>query len=243
MQVDCVICDTHLARLYHEPMNIRCPCHTRVCRTCMEVGHLKKCPTCRSEVQRPLRMDHAFQKRLEEFYGEKTVSCEGCGHDVLVSRIRKHELRCSLFLSKRLNLLRKDCMSLRRVIRENDRRTHDVFHRLSVTRDILAGEREIMQRMRISIAKDRNYFLRQSERMQKAVTRLTTRFHRATTVPHRHLLRANIESSRRPAVIDFASSSNPPPTDDISSVTTPLPPSPVDTSDRDRPRIALDVTQ
>ena len=74
-------------------MAMGCRCKHKICQRCVQVGDVKRCPTCRKPRRRPV-VDRKWLKREWRNAAQNLQPCPGCRKSVAVRYLHKHEQRC-----------------------------------------------------------------------------------------------------------------------------------------------------
>lgn len=103
--MDCVVCNTSLFHLSHEPMSMGCKCQEKLCQRCFKAGDVHKCPTCRRGKSNP-KVDRKWLRRKWKL--GTTEACLGCAKDVVTRFLHKHETKCLRYRDFMDNCMEED---------------------------------------------------------------------------------------------------------------------------------------
>lgn len=204
MNVECIVCGTHMGHYQHDAMNMSCRCLTRVCHACVQNGNLRQCPTCRKRKARPT-MDRQWAKALKQAYGHKRLACLGCHRDQPLESLRLHEEHCAANRNRIQELMATEITTFRERLHQTETARDDMQYQIEAQEDTLDELEEQCSQLEGIMAThemERQLYDYESGKLAQALLRavrpLEQMSHRLSTVASRlRDLRGLVVTSRR----------------------------------------------
>lgn len=147
----CVICSVVLVHLFHEPVKFGCACNERVCRQCVRMGQIHKCPTCRLRLDTLPPMDRSYLRKIGKEMQEQ-LACLGCQESChSASSLLKHEERCPDYRDLKEEEYLQDGLLKRRQIEELQELEYEHRLRITVQRQRLVEKEQEIQKLKTNL--------------------------------------------------------------------------------------------